>query len=64
MNISGKSALVAASLLGLSTLTSGCALGLAAGAGAIAADEINESKQCDDNFDPLEGARNKDDGCN
>lgn len=42
----------------------GCALGAAAGAGALAADEYNEAKECDDGFDPLENARNSGDGCN
>lgn len=44
--------------------TGGCALGVAAGAGAVAADEYNEAKECGDDFDPLEGARGAEDGCN
>ena len=43
---------------------SGCALGIAAGAGVMAADEFDEAKDCGDDFDPLEGMRGKDDGCN
>lgn len=57
-------AIGAALFVAASSLVSGCALGIAAGAGAVAADEIDEDEECDDNFDPLEGARNKDDGCN
>lgn len=55
--------LMIAGLLGASLTTQGCLLA-AAGAGAVAADEIDENAECDDNFDPLEGARGKDDGCN
>ncbi len=40
-------------LLGMSTALSGCLLGAAVGAGAIAADEINEG---DGKFDPFEEA--------
>ncbi len=40
-------------LLGMSMSLSGCLLGAAAGAGAVAADEANEG---DGNFDPLEEA--------
>ena len=42
----------------------GCALGLAAGAGAVAADEYHEAKDCDDDFDPLEKVTGSEDGCN
>lgn len=56
--------LIMVGLLGASMTTSGCVLGLAAGAGAIAADEIAEDEECDDNFDPLEDVRGKEDGCN
>ena len=38
-------------LLAASSAVSGCALGLAAGAGAVIADEANEN---DGKFDPLE----------
>ena len=55
---------ILAGLFAASMSTSGCVLGLAAGAGAVAADEINEDKNCDDKFDPLEKARDKEDGCN
>ncbi|PQA88022.1 hypothetical protein [Hyphococcus luteus] len=40
-------------MLGMSMPLSGCLLGAAAGAGAVAADEANEN---DGNFDPLEEA--------
>ena len=42
----------------------GCALGLAAGAGAVAADELDEAKDCGDDFDPLEEVTGSEDGCN
>lgn len=48
-------------LLGMSMSLSGCLLGAAAGAGAIAADEINED---DGKFDPLEKAHDGDDDTN
>ena len=47
-----KLAVIAAILVAAPSL-SGCVLGAAAGAGAIAADEINED---DGKFDPLEEA--------
>ncbi len=56
--------LVLAGLFGASIATQGCALGLAAGAGAVAADEISEAERCDDNIDPLEDVRDEEDGCN
>ncbi|GEM_PF-3816757 len=37
--------------------TAGCALG-------VAADEIDEAKDCDDDFDPLEEVTGSEDGCN
>lgn len=45
-------------------LAGGCALGAAAGAGAMAADEYDEAKECGDDFDPLEDVRGEEDGCN
>lgn len=48
-----KLLILIAGLLGLSLSTSGCALGAAAGAGAVAADEVSED---DGEFDPLEEA--------
>lgn len=45
--------LLALFLIGAGLSTSGCVLGLAAGAGAIAVDELNEK---DGKFDPLEEA--------
>ena len=50
-----------AGLLGLSFSTSGCVVAAAAGAGYMLHDEATE---CDDEFDPLEDVRGKDDGCN
>lgn len=47
-----------------STATGGCAIGAAAGAGAMAADEYDEAKECGDDFDPLEEVRGEEDGCN
>jgi hypothetical protein len=44
-------------LFGMSMSLSGCLLGAAAGAGAIAADEANEN---DGDFDPLEEAYDDD----
>lgn len=46
-----KKLIFASFLLAGSTGLGGCALGLAAGAGAVVADEANES---DGKFDPLE----------
>lgn len=63
LKIFGTAAGLAAFGLGIS-LAPGCALGVAAGAGAVAADEISESEECDDDFDPLEDVRDKEDGCN
>jgi len=51
-------------VLAASIVTSGCALGVAAGAGAVAADEYDEAKECGDDFDPLEEVRGEEDGCN
>lgn len=48
-------------LLGMSMSLSGCLLGVAAGAGAVAADEIDED---DGKFDPLEKAHDGDDDTN
>ncbi len=45
-------------LLAMGMSTSGCVLALAAGAGAVAADELNED---DGEFDPLEKAYDGDD---
>lgn len=45
-------------------LAGGCALGAAAGAGAVAADEHDEAEDCGDEFDPLEDARDEEDDCN
>lgn len=59
----GKAVVIAGVIVSASA-TSGCALGVAAGAGAIAADELNESEKCDDDFDPLEGVTGSEDGCN
>ena len=46
-----KKLVIASILLGAGLGLSGCALGVAAGAGAVAADEANED---DGEFDPLE----------
>ena len=51
-------------LIAACSLNGGCVLVLAAGASAVIVDEWNESKDCDDNFDPLEDIRDKEDGCN
>lgn len=64
MDMMCRKALFAAGLFGIAALPSGCALGVAAGAGAVAADEINENNRCDDKFDPLEDVRDEEDGCN
>ena len=48
-----KQIVMIAALMFMSMSLSGCLLGAAAGAGAIAADEINED---DGEFDPLEEA--------
>ncbi len=48
-------------LLAGATPLSGCALGLAAGAGYVAHDEATEN---DGNFDPLEEVRGVEDGKN
>lgn len=45
-------------LLAMGMSTSGCVLALAAGAGAVVADELNED---DGEFDPLEEAYDGDD---
>ncbi|MDT8448906.1 MAG: hypothetical protein RQ847_01910 [Wenzhouxiangellaceae bacterium] len=45
-------------------LVNGCALGAAAGGGAVVADEYDEAKECGDDFDPLEDARDKESDCN
>lgn len=45
-------------LLAMGISTSGCVVALAAGAGAVAADELNED---DGEFDPLEKAYDGDD---
>lgn len=59
-----KKLLMLFGLMGIAISTSGCLLGAAAGAGAVTADEMNEAKECDDDFDPLEDVRDKEDGCN
>lgn len=64
MNFEPKKLLAVAGIGAASLMSNGCALGLAAGAGAVVADEMNEAKECDDNFDPLEDVRDKEDGCN
>jgi len=51
-------------ILTASVLAGGCAIGVAAGAGAVAADEYDEAKECGDDFDPLEEVRGQEDGCN
>ncbi len=48
-------------LLGLTPVMGGCLLGIAAGAGYVAGDEINEG---DGKFDPLEDVRGKGNGKN
>ncbi len=48
-----KKFLMLIALMGFGLSTSGCILAAAAGAGAVAADEINED---DGEFDPLEEA--------
>ena len=48
-----KKSLTLLTFLAIGFSTSGCVLGLAAGAGAIAVDEANEN---DGKFDPLEEA--------
>ena len=48
-------------LLGLAPVMGGCLLGIAAGAGYVAGDEINEG---DGKFDPLEDVRGKGNGKN
>ncbi len=53
--------IIIACFLAISQLTSGCALGLAAGAGVVAYDEITED---DGKFDPLEEVRGVEDGKN
>lgn len=53
-----KTILSALALLAMGLSTSGCVLALAAGAGAVAADELNED---DGEFDPLEKAYDGDD---
>ncbi|MHA7871853.1 MAG: hypothetical protein ACX939_05845 [Hyphococcus sp.] len=45
-------------LMAMAASTSGCVVALAAGAGAVAADELNED---DGEFDPLEKAYDGDD---
>lgn len=52
-----KKILMMFAILGMGISTSGCLLGAAAGAGYIAADEINED---DGEFDPLEEAYDDD----
>lgn len=44
-------------------LVNGCALGAAAGGGAVVADEHDEAQDCGDDFDPLEDVRDEEDGC-
>lgn len=51
-----KKLLMLFGLMGIAISTSGCLLGVAAGAGAVAADEAHE----DDGFDPLEEAYDDD----
>lgn len=53
-----KTMVSALALLAMGTSTSGCVVALAAGAGAVAADEISEK---DGKFDPLEEAYDGDD---
>ena len=52
---------LAALFAGIGVSTSGCILVAAAGAGYVVHDEATE---CDGKFDPLEEARDKEDGCN
>ncbi|MGF1544379.1 MAG: hypothetical protein ACFB00_07760 [Parvularculaceae bacterium] len=58
-----KLKLLALAMIGLFSAgsLSGCVIAAAAGAGALAADEISET---DGKFDPLERVRGKDDGDN
>ncbi len=56
-----RNSFIAGLLLTASSALSGCALGLAAGAGYVAHDEATEN---DGNFDPLEEARGEGDGKN
>jgi len=53
-----KKLLSVLALLAMGMSTSGCVVALAAGAGAVAADELNED---DGEFDPLEKAYDDDD---
>lgn len=46
------------------TLTDGCTSGAAAGAGAKAENDYDQARECGDDFDPVEGVRDEDDGCN